>query len=282
MSVQIRVYDDKDDDGQPVVVMVTRGTFDVSRLVDLMARGRSEDSQRAGTLARALRRRNGGKAALKLLRDHGGNDLLEEVPAEPDGLLGLVHRALADPGQFAPRNRTVATNGPGDWDYEPVPHWSARAAVAALAAHFTILPDQVNRFGLYVTEDGEVGINCHEGYTSTACLWHHVVDPERCPVTAIDWGRGASPLGAELTAADALEDLAAAQQPGDEMPEAVRRLASPGLTEAELQRGWLNFTDLRSWREEITASPGATVTATDAACRAADECKSLIIYGWSR
>lgn len=101
-------------------------------------------------------------------------------------------------------------------------------------------------------------------------------------MTAIDWDQIVSAPAAEWTIADALEDLAAAQQPGDEMPEAVRRLASPGLTEAELQRGWLNFTDLRSWREEIAATPGATVTSVDAACRAADECKSLIIHGWSR
>jgi hypothetical protein len=188
VSVQIRVYDDKDDDGQPVVVMVTRGTFDVSRLACLMSQGRSEDSKRAGYIARALRRRNGGRAALKLLRDHGGTDLLEDVPSAPDGLLGLIHRAIADPGKFVPRNRTVATNGPGDWDYEPVPRWSARAVAAALAAHFTILPDQVNRFGLYVTEDGEVGINCHEGYTSTACLWHHVVDPERWTPDYVTFG----------------------------------------------------------------------------------------------
>jgi hypothetical protein len=143
VSTQVRVYDDAQDDGQPVVVMVARGTFDVPRLAYLMSCGRCEDVERAGFIVRALRRHNGGRAALKVLRDHGGPDLLEDVPAEPDGLLGLIHRAAADPGQFVERNLTVATDDICDWDYEPVPHWSARAVVAARAAHFTVLPDQV-------------------------------------------------------------------------------------------------------------------------------------------
>jgi hypothetical protein len=80
MAVEIRAYDNEH--GNPVVVMVTTGTFDVSRLVHLMEKGRCEDGARAKAIVRAVRRHNGGRAALKLLRDHGGPDLLEPTAPE--------------------------------------------------------------------------------------------------------------------------------------------------------------------------------------------------------
>ncbi len=62
MAVETRAYDNEH--GDPVVVMVTTGTFDVSRLVNLLATG----------LRAQIRRHSGGRAALKVLRDHGGPD----------------------------------------------------------------------------------------------------------------------------------------------------------------------------------------------------------------
>lgn len=80
MSTEIRVYDQAP--GDPVVVMVTSGTYDVSRLALLLHKGRCEESARADYIRRALKRHSGGRAALALLRDHGGPDLLEDVTVE--------------------------------------------------------------------------------------------------------------------------------------------------------------------------------------------------------
>lgn len=79
MGVETRAYDNEH--GDPVVVLVATGTFDVSRLVNLLANGRCEDSDSAKKLARQLRRHNSGRSALKLLRDHGGADFFEETTA---------------------------------------------------------------------------------------------------------------------------------------------------------------------------------------------------------
>lgn len=99
MSVDLRVYDNEH--GDPVVVMVTTGTFDVSRLAALMAQGRCEDLGRSRAISRALSRHNGGTAALRLLAAHGGPDLLQAVAGEErwndaiDWLLNSRH--CADP-----------------------------------------------------------------------------------------------------------------------------------------------------------------------------------------
>jgi hypothetical protein len=77
VSTEVRVYDMED--GHPCVVMVTSGTFDVSRLAGLLASGRSEDHRTADYIRRTLSRHRGGRAALKLLRDHGGPDLLTDT-----------------------------------------------------------------------------------------------------------------------------------------------------------------------------------------------------------
>jgi hypothetical protein len=82
MATDLRVYDNQH--GDPVVVMVTTGTFDVSRLVGLMEKGRCEDGARARAILRALRRHNGGRGALRLLAAHGGPDLLEPVQPETE------------------------------------------------------------------------------------------------------------------------------------------------------------------------------------------------------
>ena len=77
MSVDLRVYDNEH--GDPVVVMVTTGTFDVSRLIGVMRKGRCEDQAAVEAIAAGLRRHNGGRSALKLLAEHGGPNLLERV-----------------------------------------------------------------------------------------------------------------------------------------------------------------------------------------------------------
>ena len=73
MSTEVRCYDNEH--GDPVVVLVTTGTFDVSRLVSLFASGRCEDHHTAQRMTQGVRRHNGGRAALKLLAAHGGPDL---------------------------------------------------------------------------------------------------------------------------------------------------------------------------------------------------------------
>ncbi len=84
MSVETRAYDKPNDDGfppDPVVVLVATGTHDVSRLVQALAAGNSEQVKQADTLAKQLRRHNAGRAALSLLKQHGGTDFTEH-PAD--------------------------------------------------------------------------------------------------------------------------------------------------------------------------------------------------------
>lgn len=76
MSYETRAYDNEY--GQPVVVLVTTGTHDVSRLINLLAGSRMalcEHMTVSQTLLRQVKRHNGGQAALKLLAAHGGPDL---------------------------------------------------------------------------------------------------------------------------------------------------------------------------------------------------------------
>lgn len=79
MSVEMRAYDNEH--GDPVVVLVTTGSYDVSRLVGLLASGRCEDHDMAERVRVAVRRHNGGRAALRLLADHGGPDFTEAAHA---------------------------------------------------------------------------------------------------------------------------------------------------------------------------------------------------------
>lgn len=87
MSYETRAYDKKNDQGfgpDPVVVMVVTGTHDVSRLLNALSRGTIEQIQLAEHITRQVARHNGGRAALKLLRDHGGADLLEKFGIQPE------------------------------------------------------------------------------------------------------------------------------------------------------------------------------------------------------
>ncbi|WP_433513703.1 hypothetical protein ACQP2T_60835 [Nonomuraea sp. CA-143628] len=76
---QTRAYDDEA--GDPVVVIVATGTTDVSRLVHLLQGGSPSSEQRdlADQVTRQVRRRSGGRDALRLLAEHGGPDLLTAV-----------------------------------------------------------------------------------------------------------------------------------------------------------------------------------------------------------
>lgn len=74
MSVEHRAYDNEH--GDPVMVLVATGTHDVSRLLNLMSGASPNTEQRkVGDLLLAqVRRHSGGRAAIKLLADHGGPD----------------------------------------------------------------------------------------------------------------------------------------------------------------------------------------------------------------
>ena len=95
MSYETRAYDNEA--GDPVVVLVVTGTHDVSRLANLFAGG-SPNSEQVGVgrqLLRQVRRHNGGRAALRLLRDHGGPDFTDD-PSDPAAIDAAERRALAD------------------------------------------------------------------------------------------------------------------------------------------------------------------------------------------
>jgi hypothetical protein len=81
MSYEMRTYDNEH--GDPVVVLVTTGTHDVSRLVNLFngACPGVEQLQLGDRIKTLVRRHNGGRAALRLLAAHGGPDF----SAERDG-----------------------------------------------------------------------------------------------------------------------------------------------------------------------------------------------------
>lgn len=83
MSYEVRAYDKPNDDGfppDPVVVLVATGTHDVSRLVHLFAGGQPviEQYKLGEQIKDMVRRHNRGRAALKLLAEHGGPDFSED------------------------------------------------------------------------------------------------------------------------------------------------------------------------------------------------------------
>ncbi|MFG2001767.1 hypothetical protein ACGFNU_21710 [Spirillospora sp. NPDC048911] len=92
MSFESRTYDN--DHGDPVVVLVVTGTHDVSRLMNLLAGSRMALCEHQGLAERMLRqvkRHNGGAAALRLLREHGGPDLLDTAQARAEERVLAVH-----------------------------------------------------------------------------------------------------------------------------------------------------------------------------------------------
>lgn len=74
MAYESRAYDNEW--GEPVVVLVVSGEHDVSRLINLFNSGMClvEHLQVGEKMLRQVRRHNGGREALELLRRHGGPD----------------------------------------------------------------------------------------------------------------------------------------------------------------------------------------------------------------
>lgn len=85
MSYETRAYDNEH--GDPVVVLVATGTHDVSRLVNLFAHVKPfplcEQVALGHRILRQVRRHNGGRAALRVLRDHGGPDFTDDHSTLP-------------------------------------------------------------------------------------------------------------------------------------------------------------------------------------------------------
>lgn len=80
MSYETRAYDNEH--GDPVVVLVVDGTHDVSRIVHLLSRGFCEHITVSQKVLRQVRRHNGGRAALELLKAHGGTDFTHDDAAD--------------------------------------------------------------------------------------------------------------------------------------------------------------------------------------------------------
>jgi hypothetical protein len=83
MPYESRAYDNEH--GEPIVVLVVTGEHDVSRLVQLFS-GRMKGHLAtcecigvADTMLRQVKRHSGGRAALALLKAHGGPDFLAKA-----------------------------------------------------------------------------------------------------------------------------------------------------------------------------------------------------------
>jgi len=109
-------------DGEPFLVIVAEGHSDVGRLLDVLNFGyaRCEHAALAAQATRQVRRHPAGRDALRLLKAHGGPDLLKAVP-DDKGILKALTRALADPGKIVRREPD-----------EPLVIWQRRAAVATI------------------------------------------------------------------------------------------------------------------------------------------------------
>jgi hypothetical protein len=93
MSYESRAYDHED--GDPVVVLVAKGPHDVSRLTHLLSGGQVlvEQMLLGETIRRQVRRHNGGRAALALLRQHGGSDFTAEDATRAPHTVTVTHLA---------------------------------------------------------------------------------------------------------------------------------------------------------------------------------------------
>lgn len=90
MSVDIRAM--KNDAGDPVLVHVVTGTHDISRHVSVHSGGfaRCEDLTAAEIMRKAMRRRSDGRAAMRLLAQHGGPDFVLADGELPDARQVIV------------------------------------------------------------------------------------------------------------------------------------------------------------------------------------------------
>lgn len=92
MSYETRTFDD--DHNEPVVVIVAKGHHDVSRLVSALAHGTCEQYALSEHVNRQLKRHNGGRLALRLLRNHGGEDFTDPEPT-PTAAAHIAGTAIA-------------------------------------------------------------------------------------------------------------------------------------------------------------------------------------------
>ncbi len=92
MAYKTRAY--TDEHGDPVVVLVVTGTHDVGRLAGLFcgAQVLVEQLQTGEAMRRQARRHASGRAALELLKAHGGPDFTDEITQ--DALDGQALAAL--------------------------------------------------------------------------------------------------------------------------------------------------------------------------------------------
>lgn len=101
MSYESRAYDEPARDGfgpDPVVVLVVKGTHDVSRFVNLMAgRGQPviEQLEVGRRLVGQVQRDSGGRAALRLLAEHGGPDFSPPPLNLSDRVMAIVRHMAA-------------------------------------------------------------------------------------------------------------------------------------------------------------------------------------------
>lgn len=103
-----RTYDNEH--AEPVVVLVTTGQHDVSRLVHFLngAPITCEQLDVAQLVVRQLKQHNKGRAALELLKAHGGSDFTDQQsPTDPAGL-GKWLRKL-------PHNTILRSEGGNAW-----------------------------------------------------------------------------------------------------------------------------------------------------------------------
>lgn len=106
----------------PVATVTAIGEHDIGRLANLLAGGcpTIEQIAAANQLVRKLKRTTGGKAALALLRDHGGPDFIGNPPGETltrytPGKRIPVTEVYADPhGGF---EYHAEPDGKGHWPY---------------------------------------------------------------------------------------------------------------------------------------------------------------------
>lgn len=94
---ETRAYDNEH--GNPVAVLVASGTHDVSRLVQMLNRGNAEQCGVGEQLVRQVRRHNGGRAALALLKAHGGPDFTEPEPERPYIVVDIVLLGTRKPAE---------------------------------------------------------------------------------------------------------------------------------------------------------------------------------------
>ncbi len=72
------------DGAVPTLTITVEGTHDISRMVNLLASGNCEQGDLQRRIVRSLRRLEGGRAALDLLKRHGGPDFTAEPPSPPE------------------------------------------------------------------------------------------------------------------------------------------------------------------------------------------------------